>query len=414
MNLLIVDDQSSVVNSLRQQLDFKKIGIDEVYTAFSSREAKLVLSGFPVDILITDIEMPEEDGLMLFRWTIERNPGIVGIFLTSHADFQYAREALKMGGFDYILQPARLEEVEAALKRAVDECRKKQQEQRLQNAVIYMNNQRDAVLELLLINEREGNTAECEKLFKSLSGMFEAEIEHCVFYRAEVHLVQFDKKKNAWDADLVKLVFKNVLEELLEDYHVNVLPAKRNFDSFCLMTAAEDQMVPEDRWEAAITEFTAFFNSHMDFKVAVYPLRGPVRVYMPYTKSGMEDITPGIYWETDEDTDLLSDGAAERVKKAEAYIRDNLYRSITRTEVAEYLHINEDYFTRIFKKYTGCTFKEYDSRIHMETAKTLLEQTRLPVSIIATKVGFDNFSHFSKAFKKYTGKTPSEYRSGTE
>ena len=36
--------------------------------------------------------------------------------------------------------------------------------------------------------------------------------------------------------------------------------------------------------------------------------------------------------------------------------------------------------------------------------------TKLPVSMIAGKVGFDNFSHFSQAFRKYSGKTPSEYR----
>jgi two-component system response regulator YesN len=54
--------------------------------------------------------MPEENGLSLFRWTMEKHPEVVGVFLTSHAEFEYAREAIRLGGFDYILQPARMEE----------------------------------------------------------------------------------------------------------------------------------------------------------------------------------------------------------------------------------------------------------------------------------------------------------------
>ena len=121
---------------------------------------------------------------------------------------------------------------------------------------------------------------------------------------------------------------------------------------------------------------------------------------------------PGIYWEDEErsEEETAEDDIAVRIRKAQAYIRENISRSISRSEVAQYLHINEDYFSRSFKKYTGQTFKDYDILVRMETAKTLLEQTKLPVSMIAGKVGFDNFSHFSQAFRKYSGKTPSEYR----
>ncbi len=52
--------------------------------------------------------------------------------------------------------------------------------------------------------------------------------------------------------------------------------------------------------------------------------------------------------------------------------------------------------------------------IRMETAKTTLTKTKLPVSIVASKVGYDNFSHFSRAFKKYTGMTPQDYRNQQE
>ena len=189
-----------------------------------------------------------------------------------------------------------------------------------------------------------------------------------------------------------------------------VIIAKESMDCFRMIAGADEERLQEKGWAEALAAFAAFFNARMDFKLAVFPNRFFARSFSARDFAIREGREPGVSWEEPEIEDSSAEEIAERVRKAEAYIRENLHRSISRTEVADYLHINEDYFTRIFKKYTGLTFKDYDSRARMETAKTLLEQTRLPVGIIATKVGFDNFSHFSKAFKKYTGKTPTEYR----
>ena len=123
MNVLIVDDQQAVIDSLRKEIHWRELSVDKVYTALSAREARMALRNFEVDILLTDIEMPEEDGLSLFRWTRENDPHVVGIFLTAHADFHYAQEAIHMGGFDYILQPFKGEEVEKALHKAAQSLR---------------------------------------------------------------------------------------------------------------------------------------------------------------------------------------------------------------------------------------------------------------------------------------------------
>ena len=64
----------------------------------------------------------------------------------------------------------------------------------------------------------------------------------------------------------------------------------------------------------------------------------------------------------------------------------------------------------MFKQQTGETFKDYVLLEKMNMAKTLLEHSRLSISIVASKVGYDNFSHFSRMFKKITDMTPQEYR----
>ena len=102
------------------------------------------------------------------------------------------------------------------------------------------------------------------------------------------------------------------------------------------------------------------------------------------------------------------------VDKVRRYIGEHLENELRRDELAEYVHLNPDYLTRIFKKETGCTIKEYVIRQKLEEAKMLLRTTSLPISFIAAKVGYCNFSHFSYAYKKVLGITPQEERQGTD
>ena len=402
-----------MVDGLKDALTGRMTDIDEIYTAGSAEVARLTMKSFPVDILLTDIEMPEENGLALFKWAMKEYPETVGIFLTSHAEFEYAREAIRLGGFDYILQPARMEEIESVLARAVQEARKKKQAIWLERSGFRIHDQREMMLELLLIKTREGNRDECERIYGKLESIVSEEDGRSVFWTARIRIVHFEKKNNAWDADLIKMVFRNVLEELLEPQKASVMAAREDIVSYFLAAAVQEGRLEEAQWKKALETFTSFINNHMDFEIAVFPDPRITRIYDAGLPDKKKENRPGLHWkeeESGEDGKTADEDIAARIRKAQDYIRENIGRSITRTEVAQYLHINEDYFTRCFKKITGYTFKDYDILVRMETAKNLLEQTKLPVSMIAGKVGFDNFSHFSQSFRKYSGKTPSDYR----
>ena len=415
MNLLIVDDQKTIVNGLRDGIDWKASGIDEVHTACSAREAKLVLMNFDIEILLTDIEMPEENGMELLEWTKTRYPEIVAIFLTSHADFEYARQAIKLGSFDYILQPARYEDVQHVVERAVAEARKNVHIKRLEEATQIISKQRDVALELMLTKSEAENYAEGEEIFKRLQEMFMTQYEHVVFYPCWIQIVRFEKIRHKWNAGLLTLVFRNVLEELLEDVAVKACIAQANLENYLMYVAMDAHKITQERWQEVWEEFTAFFNARMDFRIAVYPDYPEIETYRPERDEALKkriltncEKKPGIFYETEED--LQVDENEERIRLAKDYVKTNINRSVTRSEVAEYLHLNEEYFSRLFKKYTGYTFKDYEMMERIEIAKCMLEKSRFSVSIIASKVGYDNFSHFSKVFKKYTDQTPQEYR----
>ena len=105
--------------------------------------------------------------------------------------------------------------------------------------------------------------------------------------------------------------------------------------------------------------------------------------------------------------------AQERIQDILHYLEENMDRMISRREAAKYVFLNEDYFSRMFRKEMGIGYKEYVLKQKMDYAGRLLENTDLSVTLVASKVGYDNFTNFTQMFRKYTGETPSDYRKRT-
>ena len=72
--------------------------------------------------------------------------------------------------------------------------------------------------------------------------------------------------------------------------------------------------------------------------------------------------------------------------------------------------MNADYLSRVFKNETGTSLKEHIIRRKMDAARMLLTTTELPVSVIASKLGYDNFSYFSQVYRRVMGASPTDER----
>lgn len=91
-------------------------------------------------------------------------------------------------------------------------------------------------------------------------------------------------------------------------------------------------------------------------------------------------------------------------------IRKHIYEEINITNLANGLGYNTYYMTKLFKKETGMSIKEFILNEKAEAAKILLETTNLDINEISDSLSFHSPSYFSSAFKKTTGYTPLEYR----
>ena len=98
------------------------------------------------------------------------------------------------------------------------------------------------------------------------------------------------------------------------------------------------------------------------------------------------------------------------IKKAIAYITDNFNSTISLEDVASTVNMHPVYFSSKFKQTTGSSFKKFLNTVRIEEGKRLLANTTFSIIDIALSTGFEDQSYFTKVFKKYTGMTPKQFR----
>ena len=103
--VLIVDDEKMIRMGMKNAIDWKKLGVDDVFTAASGNEALKILKEEGPEIMVTDIQMTEMTGLELIKAARESVPELRVIVLTGFDNFEYARESLRLQVQDFFLKP---------------------------------------------------------------------------------------------------------------------------------------------------------------------------------------------------------------------------------------------------------------------------------------------------------------------
>ncbi|CDZ23435.1 two component transcriptional regulator, AraC family [[Clostridium] cellulosi] len=121
--VLIIDDEPIIRKGIRNIVNWDNYDCEVCGEAGDGLAGKKMIESERPDIIITDIRMPEVDGLTMIGEIKEIIPDSKIIILTGYRDFDYAQEAIKLGAFDYILKPTKIEELNAVIARAVKELR---------------------------------------------------------------------------------------------------------------------------------------------------------------------------------------------------------------------------------------------------------------------------------------------------
>lgn len=527
MKVLFVDDQASVLEGIAASVHFDQLGIEDVRYATGAKQALELLAQCPIDVVLSDIEMPGEDGISLIRTIKEQYPEVLTVMLTSHADFEYAQESIRLGCFDYLVQPAPPEEIERVLRNVLQyiyERKKRNQlyevgkrmqtgEMELLDGVamnLFSAKEEDvrASLELLTLL---GYAVSEEKQARVLvltfsqfrksdtpissekeihSAMFgclkQAEISYPILPLSTInHEKQFvlllfsatqntpdlstDKLRHFFDLlcqrmpkDLIRcyigaeVPFRSLREEYRRLRHIisgklsdpGVLKLDYNPDHVThnvsayitgsggqwrsLLASGQHRILMDefDKCLEQIENFATnkekalcdlhqrmthmFFNYFYENNANVHELFQDAYTYNAYMDSYTDpaSLRDAMTYMMKQVKELgRSKAPKSDIEKAKSFIMENIADPITVKDVADYVCLSAEYFTKSFKKETGLNIKEYITWTKVEAAKDMLEHTTIPVGMVALELGYTNFSHFSQVFKKYENVTPSEYRS---
>lgn len=113
--VMLVEDEELILQGIRYINDWQSMGMQVVHMAHNGIEALEMLKKQPVDIIVTDIEMPEMNGIELISNVRKIDNRVRFLILSGQDDFNYARDALKLDVEDYILKPINEQQLQDAL-----------------------------------------------------------------------------------------------------------------------------------------------------------------------------------------------------------------------------------------------------------------------------------------------------------
>ncbi|MDE6994415.1 MAG: response regulator [Lachnospiraceae bacterium] len=427
MNILFVDDQSNVLSSVLTSVDWRGHGFSSVFSASSAIRAKEIIKEHPVDILVTDIEMPGEDGLSLITWVRENQYDMECVVLTSHADFFYAQQAISLQITGYVLQPARSED----LLKVVDQARSNIENRKKVRADKSSSGFSKAAYYTAVKNFFDSWPTYAE--FIAVPGLFSKKTQalrefdfNCSEDTSVIFLCTHVTK---WrDLPLAPYVlleeYHNIVSSVMKQAHYSALsyfhtqniyftmlyPAPEDDDSLMsYLDTVQDNILHELKCEVRITACSGDLIEMKDIILALLKSdeeltrRGAAKLTAP------QQITLSAY-----SGDTRKDSSTDYLAQVEKYIADNISESITRTQIANALFVSPGYIGAIVKAKLGCSCKELIVREKMKYAKHLLHNTALPIGEIAKNCGYDSFAYFSKVYKDNFGVSPSAERKGKQ
>jgi len=115
-SLLVVDDDRHIQMAMADYL--RSLG-HRTETASTCNEALSRMEEFPFEVVICDVNLPDNDGFQLLQWARENSPETAIILLTGFGTIESAVEAIRMGAFDYLTKPVIDEELRFSIERAI-------------------------------------------------------------------------------------------------------------------------------------------------------------------------------------------------------------------------------------------------------------------------------------------------------
>ncbi|GGA42124.1 response regulator [Paenibacillus physcomitrellae] len=373
IKVLIADDEVIVRKGLRMTVNWADYGMEIVADVPNGTKAWEAFEEHKPQVVITDIVMPELDGIELTKRIKGAEPKTKILLLSCHRDFEYAQQGIKLGVSGYLVKTA-FEDEELDLY--LDEFRR----------------------EILAERAAAGTEAAAEARFNALfsSWLYGADNE----FEGEL--------QQRWNAEW---------SWMEHGVYLYVIQVAQDFGE---LLASLDRLDP-----GAVIPFSrercyAAASPAMKLKLDTLLLERKSAIAAMYVHKSGEIKHPAAWME--EALELHRKVELERKYGIEAeswpspllqavrLVADNLKYPWSVTEVAERVGLSRSHFSTLFKKVSGENFIDFLYRLRLELACELLCHTTMTLQEIGEQIGMSDGKYFSKWFKRSNGMTPSQFR----
>lgn len=337
-SVLIADDREIFRRQFKRLSVFNGSDFKIAFEAQNGEEALEILRNNRVDLVITDIKMPIMDGIELLSRIKEEGLCECVVFLSEYAEFSYARQGMLLGAFDYIVKPIDSEQVSELLKRVSD----------------------------FLSDSRSGSIS-----------VTAAQIE-----RAANFVLSGDP----------------YAKTMLTEIAANMV---KKDAAVSLVISCLDELV-KGIGQAVLKE-REYLSELIDTKsVFSFPVCSREEVCGEMAKKADELLEQSGRFRLNVKNDLIQSVSDSILK--------NLGKNISLQTMADLHFVNKAYLSHLFSQETGMSFLDYVNMIKMEYAKRRIVCSSEKIYEIALELEYSDTEYFSKVFKQYTGYTPSAYR----
>lgn len=361
--VIFVDDEPYISTGLDMLLDWEKYGIEKAGNAEDGEEALKLIYELQPDIVITDICMPYLSGLELIkRCNAELKKIPKFLMLTGYGELEYIKQAMRLGAAGYLLKPIDRRELKEHIERIIGE------------------------LEL----ERKNGAGAAEQLSLA-DGSMES-------LRHTAETLENDKKISIDISAANDCIKYGRLDDAQKEIH---LMSDRLRESGASMRrvcgCASVLMVSLYRYsERAGAALEAKFNEAI------------VRVSEAKTINETEKVLDGIIRLVKQE--LAGKTEANDIANIMDYIEENYRKDISMVEIGKEFCLRTAEVSRLIKAATGMKFNEYINKLRICETCRLLSSTDRNINDIMSELGYKDYFYFTKKFKKFTGCLPSQYR----
>lgn len=155
IRIVVVEDETLVKNGLILTTDWQKFDCEVVGDAANGLDGIEMIGRMNPDIVITDIRMPGLDGIEMIEQLKKKNLKPEFIVISGYSEFEYARQAVKLGVRDFLVKPIEDEDLELALKNTCEAVRDKQRIHKIQNKMNDMTDSRVMLFKEYLLDDKK-------------------------------------------------------------------------------------------------------------------------------------------------------------------------------------------------------------------------------------------------------------------